>query len=369
MGGAKPIDTYIPIARPQLGAEEEAAVLEVMRSGRLAQGERVKAFEEAFAGAVGARFAVATANGTLALELALEAHGVGAGDEVITTPLTFIASANAIVRRGARPVFCDVDDTLNLDPRLVEAAIGQRTRAILPVHLHGNPCDMNALTEIASKHGLELIQDACQAVGATILGTPLGTFGTAVYSLYATKNITTGEGGMVVTNDPDIARKCASVRHQGYVAGNDYLHDVVGCNFRLTEIQAAIGVCQLARLPEITAKRRRNAAFFDEAIAADRFPRPRVLPEHLHVYHQYVLRIPSASTVDRGQVQKRLEAAGIGSAVHYPVPAHRQPAYADYRCQSLPCAEAAAAEILSIPVHPGLQAGHLERIAGAFGKL
>jgi dTDP-4-amino-4,6-dideoxygalactose transaminase len=184
----------IPIARPQLGPEEETAVLEVMRSGALAQGPRVRAFEEAWAAATGARFAVATSNGTTALYLALVAHGVGPGDEVITSALTFIATANAIAQTGARPVLADVDDSLNLDPRAVAGLIGPRTKAIVPVHLHGNPCDIASFMGLAQEHGLALIQDACQAVGATIAGAPLGTFGTAVYSLYATKNITTGEG-------------------------------------------------------------------------------------------------------------------------------------------------------------------------------
>ena len=217
----------IPIARPQLGPEEEAAVIEVMRSGALAQGARVKAFEEAFAATMGARYAVATSNGTTALYLALVAHGVGPGDEVITSPLTFIATANAIAQTGARPVLADIDDSLNLNPAAAAELITNRTKAIVPVHLHGNPCDMPAFLQLAEEHGLALIQDACQAVGARIAGSPLGTFGTAVYSLYATKNITTGEGGMVITNDLAIAQTCASLRHQAY-SSKPYVHEAIG---------------------------------------------------------------------------------------------------------------------------------------------
>src|SRR5207245_902396 len=171
----------IPIARPQLGVEEESAVLEVMRSGVLTQGERTRAFEEAFAAAMGARYGVTTSNGTTALYLALLAHGIGPGDEVITSPLTFIATANAIAQTGARPVLADIDDSLNLDPQAAAELIGPRTKAIMPVHLHGNPSDMPAFLALADEHGLALIQDACQAVGATIAGTPLGVFGPAAY--------------------------------------------------------------------------------------------------------------------------------------------------------------------------------------------
>src|SRR5947209_3137970 len=245
----------IPIARPQLGREEEEAVLEVMRSGALAQGMGVKAFEEAFAVAVGSRFAVATSNGTTALFLALVAHGIGAGDEVITSPLTFIASANAIAQTGATPVLADVDDSLNLDPQAAARMITPRTKAIMPVHLHGNPADMAACAELAETHGLALLQDACQAVGATVGGVPLGAFGTAAYSLYATKNITTGEGGMVVTNDPAVAATIASLRRQAY-SDRAYVHEKIGYNYRLTEIAAAIGLAQLGPPAAITDPRR-----------------------------------------------------------------------------------------------------------------
>src|SRR4029077_4104363 len=196
----------IPIARPQLGPEEEAAVLEVMRSGVLTQGERTRAFEQGFATAMGAEHGVATCNGSVALYLALLAHGIGPGDEVITSPLTFIATANAIAHTGAVPVFADVDDTLNLDCHAAERLISPRTKAIVLVHLHGNPGDVESFAGLTQEHGLSLIQDACQAVGATVDGRPLGAFGTAVYSFYATKNITTGEGGMVITNDAQVAQ-------------------------------------------------------------------------------------------------------------------------------------------------------------------
>jgi len=363
-------ETQISVAKPLLGPEEEAAVIEVMRSGQLAQGARVKAFEAAFAAAVGSPHAVATSNGTTALQLALRAYGIGPGDEVITSPLTFIATANAIVHAGARPVFGDVDATLNLDPASAERLINERTRAILPVHLYGNPCDLAAFQDIARRHGLALLQDACQAVAATIQGRPLGDFGSAVYSFYATKNITTGgEGGMVVTQDERVAAYCFGMRHQAYSAVGGYVHDAVGYNFRMTEIQAAIGLCQLDKLERLTDQRRANAGYFDEAIDHQRFPRPRVLPGHRHVYHQYVVRIPAESGTTRDQVQAALQARGIGSAVHYPVPVHLQPAYSTDGHPSLPAEEAAASEVLSIPVHPALSRPELERVAEAFRTL
>jgi dTDP-4-amino-4,6-dideoxygalactose transaminase len=362
----------IPIARPQLGAEEEAAVLEVMRSGALAQGAKVKAFEEAFAAAMGARYAVATSNGTTALYLAMIAQGIGPGDEVVTSPLTFIASANAIAQTGARPVLADVDDTLNLDPRAAEELIGPRTKAIMPVHLHGNPADMDAFVELAERHGVALLQDACQAVGATIDGRPLGVFGTAAYSLYATKNITTGEGGMVITNDPVIAQTIASLRHQAY-SNQPYVHEVVGYNYRMTEMQAAIGLVQLGRLEAITDRRRSNASYYDEHIKSSRLERPRIAQGHRHVYHQYTLRVAAQSRLDGGpgrdEIRTRLEAAGVGTGVYYPVPVHQQPAYSRHVNPPCPNAEAAAREIFSIPVHPAVSDEDRATVALAFDQL
>jgi dTDP-4-amino-4,6-dideoxygalactose transaminase len=358
----------IPIAKPQLGPEEEAAVLEVMRSGSLAQGAKVKAFEEAFASTMGASYAVATSNGTTALYLALVAHGIGPGDEVITSPLTFIATANAIAQTGARPVLADVDESLNLDPYAAAELIGPRTKAIVPVHLHGNPSDMAALAALAERNALALIQDACQAVGATIDGKPLGVFGTAVYSLYATKNITTGEGGMVITNDPAIAQTIASLRHQAY-STQPYVHEVVGYNYRMTEMQAAIGLVQLGRLESITERRRSNASYYDQHITSRRFSRPKVAQGHRHVYHQYTLRVPRDGGPARDEVRAMLEEAGIGTGVYYPVPVHQQPAYSRHVNPPCPNAESAAREIFSIPVHPAVSDEDRAAVAAAINQL
>lgn len=360
--------THIPIARPLLGEEEEAAVIEVMRSGQLAQGARVKAFEEAFAREMGARHAIATSNGTTALFLALMAHGIGPGDEVITSPLTFIATANAIMHAGARPVFADVDDSLDLDPRAVAAMIGPRTRAIVPVHLHGSPCDVAALARVADRSGVAMIQDACQAVGATVDGKPLGAFGTAVYSFYATKNLTTGEGGMIITNDAAVAEVAASLRHQAY-SSTAYVHDAVAYNFRMTEMQAAIGLVQLWKLRALTERRREAARYFDEAIPSDRVRRPRVNAGASHVYHQYTLRLQPWEGLSRDEIRRRLERDGIGTGVYYPVPVHRQPPYLHLENPPCPEAERAADDMFSVPVHPALSEDDRERVAYALAAI
>jgi len=354
----------VPMARPTFGPEEEAAVLEAMRSGRFAQGERVGAFEAAFAAATGARHAVATSSGTTALFLALAAHGVRAGDEVITSPLTFVATANAIVHAGGRPVFADVDDTLCLDPASVAAMIGPRTRAIVPVHLHGGPADVAALARLAAEHGVVLVQDACQAVGATVGRLPLGAYGTAVYSFYATKNITTGEGGMVTTDDPGVADRCARLRHQAYT-DRPYVHDATGFNFRMTELQAAIGLVQLGKLETITDRRRQVAAYYDETVAGERLYRPRALPDAEHVFHQYTLRTRDG---DRDGLREALAGAGVTTGVYYPVPVHWQPTYHAMGEVSCPNAERAAADMLSIPVHHALTDAEVEHVAGAVAQ-
>lgn len=356
----------VAIAAPHFGPEEEAAVLEVMRSGVFAQGPRVREFERRFAEAVGSRHAIATSNGSTALQLALMAHSVGVGTDVVTTAQSFIATPNAIAITGARPVFADIDDTLNLDPDAAEAALTPRTRAILVVHLHGNPADLARLGQIAEAHDVLLLQDACQAVGATFGGLGLGRFGTAAYSLYATKNLTTGEGGMIVTNSDQVADTCRRLRHQAY-GDEPYVHDQVGYNFRMTEMQAAIGVVQLGRLEAITSARRQIAAWYDAALDAERYPRPRVLPQAKHVYHQYVIRF-SGGPRARDRAREALAAAGIGTGVHYPVPLHRQP---PYRAAGALCPEAerASEDMLSLPVHPSVSRADAERVIEVLNRL
>src|SRR5215813_8575606 len=263
----------ISIARPMIGPEEEAAVLAVLRSGQLAAGEQVELFERRFAEVCQVREAVAVANGTAALHLALLAHGIGPGDEVITSPLSFAATGNTILLVGAKPVFVDIEpDTYNIAPELVEAAITPRTKAIMPEHLYGNPADMRRLSAIAEAHGLVIIEDACQAHGATIDGCPMGSFGTGCFSFYATKNITTGEGGMVTTNDQRLAERMRVLCLHGiskdawnrYSEKGSWYYEVLepGFKYNLSDVQSAIGLEQLKKIERLHALRSAYAGVY-----------------------------------------------------------------------------------------------------------
>lgn len=355
----------IPIARPLIGDEEKSLVLEVLSSGQLAQGPRVREFETRFAEWVGARYAVATSSGTAALHVALLAHGLGPGDEVITTPFSFIASANCALFVGAWPVFADIEpDTFTLDPDEVEARITPLTRAIVPVHLYGQPCDMTRLAAIAQAHHLILIEDACQAHGAQLDGRPVGAWGTACYSFYPTKNMTTIEGGMITTNQAEIAEQARLIRDHG--SPKRYQHDLLGYNLRLTDLQAAVGLAQLAKVDAWNDRRRANAAWLDMHLAGlDGIQTPRVRPGAWHVYHQYTLRVR-----DRAALLPILAERGIGVGIHYPTPIHQQPLYQRLGyADALPEAERASREVLSLPVHPSLTDGDLRCIAEALAAL
>lgn len=366
----------IAIAHPILGAEEEAAALRVLASGQLAQGERVAAFERRFAELCKVREAVAVSSGTAALHLALLAHDIGRGDEVITTAFSFTATANAILLAGATPVFVDIEpDTYNLDLDQTEIALTRRTKAILPVHLYGHPCDMNRLQQIAEAYSLALIEDASQAHAATVDGKPVGGFGTGCFSFYATKNMTTGEGGMVTTNNPTVAEQVRLLRNHGQEAR--YYQIVLGYNLRMTELQAALGVAQSEKLEQFTQRRIANATYLTEHLKCT-VQTPIVRPGCRHVYHQYTIRIPSK----RNECMTELRAKGIDTTIHYPIPIHQQPFYRRksslFRVLSpgkrsavkggnplgqLPVTESAAQEVLSLPVHPALTQTDLSTIA------
>lgn len=354
----------IYMAKPQIGDEEKQAVMEVLDSGMLAQGPRVKAFEEAFAQMCGVKHAIATSSGTTALHVALLANGIGPGDEVITSAFTFIASSNSILFTGAKPVFVDIDPcTFNLDPDKVEAAITPRTKAIMPVHLYGLACDMDPILSIAEKHGLAVIEDACQSHGAEYKGKKVGSFGTGTFSLYPTKNITSGEGGMITTNDSVVDEKCRVIRQHGM--RRRYYHDELGFNFRMTDLHAAIGLAQLKKLERFNAKRRENAKFLSENLKGVVVPH---IPEgQSHVFHQYTVRVTGGK---RDALRTYLQEHGVGSEVYYPVPIHQQSFYvADLGYKdSLPETENAALEVLSLPVHAGLSAADLETIVAAVNE-
>ncbi len=348
----------IDVAKPQIGVEEKLAVLEVLDSGMIGQGARVEAFEEAFAKMCGVRHAVATNNGTSALHVALLAHGIGPGDEVITSPFTFIASANSILFTGARPVFVDIDpDTFNIDPAQIEAAVTPRTKAIMPVHLFGLVCDMDPILKVAARHGLVIVEDACQAHGAEYRGQRAGSFGTGAFSLYATKNMTSAEGGMVTTDDSTVAERCRVLRQHG--CRRRYYHDQLGFNYRMTDVHAAIGLAQARKLERFNNARIANASYLTAHLEGVRTPTVPI--GHRHVFHQYTIRMENGG---RDNLAGHLRANGVGSSVYYPVPIHQQTCYTgELSCDvALPEAERAAVEVLSLPVHPALSQGDLEAI-------
>ena len=354
----------INMAKPVIGDEEKKAVLEVLDSGILAQGPRVAAFEEGFAKLCGVKYALATSSGTTALHLALLAHEIGEGDEVITTPFTFIASANSVLYVGGTPVFVDIDPwTFNMDVSKIEAAITPKTKAILPVHLYGLTCDMDAIMAIARKHNLAVIEDACQSHAAEFKGKRAGSFGTGTFSLYPTKNMTSAEGGMITTDDDMIAEKCKVLRNHGM--RRRYYHDELGYNFRMTDVHAAIGNAQLAKLDTHNTRRAQNAAFYDTQLKG--VTTPFVPQGYKHVYHQYTIRVPGGK---RDALREYLKDNEIGTEVYYPVPIHKQGFYMEMfgSHQVFPVTETAALEVLSIPVHPSLSQTDLEKVGDTINE-
>lgn len=359
-------DPFIPVAKPILGDDEQAAVARVIASGMLAQGPEVAAFEAEFSEAlVAGRTCVAVNSGTSGLHLALLAAGIGPGDEVIVPSFTFAATANSVALTGAVPVFADIDAaTFCLDPAAVEAAITPRTAAVMPVHLFGQPAPMAEIGAIAERHGLAVFEDAAQAHGAALDGVAVGTFGrAATFSLYPTKNMTSGEGGMVALADPADVRRLRLLRNQGME--RQYANEVVGFNARMTDIHAAIGRVQLSKLPAWTAARRRNAEFLDRHLTG--VARPAVRDGAAHVYHQYTILVEE----DRDGFGAALrDEYGVGSGVYYPTPCHRLPSLAPLTGEvSLPVTDAIARQVLSLPVHPSLTDDDLGRIVDAVTTL
>lgn len=358
----------INMARPLIGEEEKAAVMAVLDSGQLAQGSVVAEFEASFAEYCGIKHAVATSNGTTALHVALLSHGIGPGDEVITSPFTFIASANSVLYVGARPVFVDIDPaSYNINVDQIEAAITPRTKAIMPVHLFGNPAPLGRLREIAERHGLALVEDAAQAHGAEEAGKRAGSWGTGCFSFYPTKNITTGEGGMVTTDDDAVADTARLVRAHGMRVR--YYHEMLGFNFRMTNIHAAIGNAQMPKLEGFNERRIANADYLSKHLPQDKVQSPTLRPGTRHVFHQYTVRV--LPPLERDAVRAKLAEKGVGSEIYYPVPVHKQKLYAElgYNDESYPESERAALEVLSLPIHPGLSQSDLETIVEAVRSL
>ena len=354
---------FIPPAKPIIGDEERAAVDRVMRSGVLAQGPEVAAFESEFAEHFGlGRACVAVNSGTSGLHLGLLSVGVKPGDEVIVPSFTFAATANSVALTGAKPVFADIEPaSFCLDAASVAAVVTERTVGVMPVHLYGHPANMHALQAVADRHGLKIFEDAAQAHGASLCGTPVGAFGTfAMFSLYPTKNMTSGEGGMVSVGDDETERLLRLYRNQGMQ--RQYENEVVGFNNRMTDIHAAIGRVQLTKVDAWTRQRQDNAAYLSANIEGV-IP-PPVAESAVHVYHQYTIRVSD----DRDGLAKALrEERGIGSGMFYPVPNHRLAPF--MAGVDLPATEEAAEQCLSLPVHPSLSPGDLERIVTAVNTL
>lgn len=343
----------IPIGKPSLGEEEIAAVSNVIRSGMLAQGSKVEEFEHAFSQYCDSTYGVAVSNGTSALHAALLALGITTGDEVIVPAFTFFATASSVCMCGARPVFADVDeDTFNISIDSLEQNLSQKTRAVIGVHLFGQPFAIRPVAEICGERGIHFIEDAAQAHGAIYRGKKVGSFGVAgCFSFYPTKNMTTGEGGMVTTHDANLATMIRRYINHGQT--EKYLHTCIGYNFRLTDIGAAIGLAQLKKLDAFNKRRQETAAYYDKHIRCPGLVLPEVIEGVEPVYHQYVIRITDECRLTRDQLAIALREKGIGTAVHYPIPLHRQPVFEECakKC-NCPISDRLAAEVLSLPIHP-----------------
>lgn len=342
----------------QIGAEAEKAVCEVMRSGCYILGPNVKALESELASYIGCKYTVALNSGTDALHVALRALGIGAGDEVITTAFTFVATAEAIGMVNAKPVFVDIDpDTYNIDPKAIEAAITPATKAIIPVHLYGQPCDMDAIMDIAKRHNLKVIEDCCQAIGALYKGKMVGTFGdVGCYSFYPTKNLgTMGDGGLCTVNSEELRDHLIALRNHGSMVR--YHNDELGVNSRLDEIQAAILDVKLPHLDKDNARRREIAKYYRENITNPKIILPKTYGEAAHVWHVFTLR-----TENRDEFQRYLEDNGIQTNIHYPTPPHKQGAYKEMANHSYPISEEIHRTILSIPISPVLTDDEVKKV-------
>jgi perosamine synthetase len=357
----------IPITAVDV-ADAESLVIEVLRSGMIAQGPMVKRFEDAFAGVAGVEHAVAVNSGTTALVASLQVLDLRPGDEVITSPFTFVATLNAILEAGATARFADIRaEDFCLDPDAVDAAVGPRTRVLMPVHLYGQMADMKRLVPGAERHGLTIVEDAAQAVGATFDGRPAGSYGLGCFSLYATKNITTAEGGVITTDDAGLADRLRVLRNQGM--RQRYQYEVAGHNYRMTDLHAALGIPQLARLAERGDRRQRNAETLNKGLAdvpGLRLPEP--LPGRSHVWHQYTIQVTDEARVSRDELAAKLAEKGVGSGVYYPKVVFDYDCYRDHPgviAADVPVASRIAGQALSLPVHPKLSDADLNTIVDA----
>jgi perosamine synthetase len=366
----------IPLARPNITQAEIDAVVAVLQTPQLSMGPKVPEFEADFARYCGTRHAIACSNGTTGLHLIVRAMGIKEGDEVITTPFSFVASANCVLMEGARPVFVDIEaDTWNIDPRRIETAVTPRTKAVLPVDVFGQVADMDAIREIAQRHHARVIEDSCESLGSRYRGRPAGSLGDAgVFGFYPNKQITTGEGGMVVTDDDAIADLCRSMRNQGRDAGGGWLaHPRMGYNYRLSDINCAIGIVQLRRIEELLAARSRVCRWYQQRLADEHRIALQKVPPHVHMsWFVFVVRLADRYTqIDRDRILKTLAARGIGCS-NYFAPIHLQPFYVEqfgYKSGDFPVCETVAARTIALPFHHELTEGDVDFVCHELRQL
>jgi perosamine synthetase len=373
MIGGIPDTEAIPLARPEIGTREEELVLEVLRSGQLSLGPMVERFEREFAGWLGVEDAVAVSSGTAALHLGVRALGWGPGDEVLTSPFSFVASANCLLYEGVRPVFCDVDaETLNLDPAAAAAAVGEHTAGILPVHIFGYPAAMPELEALGARHGLGILEDACESLGAVDSeGRKVGARGNlATFAFYANKQLTTGEGGMVIPPDGEAAARLRSERNQGRAAEMVWLdHGGLGFNYRLSDVAAALGVAQLEKLDSLLESRARVAALYEERLAAIEGVRTPIAGRGAETRSWFVYTVQLPESADRDATIARLAEGGVASKAYLPC-IHLFPHLRElgYREGRFPVAEAASARSLALPFFPSMTESQVARVCEALAK-
>jgi len=354
----------IPIAKPLIGQEEMDAVMNVMKTGTIAEGPKTKEFEDAFKAYVGTDHAIAVNSGTAALHVALLAKGIGKGDEVITTPFTFIATANSVLFTGAKPVFADIEaETFNIDVEQIRKKITKNTKAIIPVDLYGHPADMKAIMDIAEDKNIAVIEDACQAHGACIDGKKAGSFDIGCFSFYPTKNMTTSEGGMITLNDAAVAEKARMFKSHGSKVR--YYHEMLGFNLRMTDISAAIGIEQLKKVERFNEARIRNSMLLSEKLKdIPGLVTPTVKQNCRHVFHQYTLRVTDEAKIDRDALMAELNHQCIGNSIYYPLPIHQQPSFKGIvNGDRYPVSERMAKQVISLPVHPSVTADEIQFMA------
>lgn len=364
----------INISKPFFTDKEIGAAVRALESGQLSQGPKVKEFEDLFAKYCGVKYAVATNNGTSALHCILFALGIEADDEVITTPFTFVATANSIIMQGAKVVFADISEKdFNIDPASVIKKVSKKTKAILPVDLYGQIYDVENIQAISEKFNLKVVEDACQSVGAEYLGKKAGNFGNAAaFSLYATKNITAGIGGILTTNDEEIMEKAKLFRHHGQNEATQYDYVIFGYNYRMMDPLAAIGIEQLKRIEELSLAREKNAQKLIEKLSDIKgLILPQVKNGFKHAWHQFTIRITDNYKMPRDQFIDELEKKGIQCKIYYPKPLHLYPQFEKdgFREGDFPVAEKLAKEVISIPIHPLVSGGEIDYIAQTINDL